>query len=162
MKPLNYPVKPDEQAYMRKRQNQNRVICQNNKAENWMAEKLSKTGYAWTRQAQWGYRLFDFWSHHLGVAVEVDGPEHHKGRDKFRDTYNFRRSGIIVLRVENFDEESAAKAIEDISKSGTWKNRRESMKIKGGKVRGEWRAADSLGDLDAFLPGLDMPKERKK
>lgn len=93
-----------------------------------MESKLSLTGRKWTRQAMWGYRLFDFWCHELGIAVEVDGPEHNQEYDVARDRYNYFRSGILVLRVRNFNEADADKAIKAIESSEAWKTRKEKLK----------------------------------
>src|SRR5262249_18630847 len=84
---------------MRVRQRQN--LQRRSKAELWMAQHLKKTGIKWKRQAIWGRRIFDFWSHALGIAIEVDGPEHRKKIDEYRDAYNLHRSGIIIIRVKN-------------------------------------------------------------
>jgi len=93
-----------------------------------MAAKLRTTPHKWTKQAMWGYRLFDFWSDELGVAVEVDGLEHNAAYDAYRDRYNWCRSAILVLRVKNFDEADAAAALEAISKAETWEERRERVR----------------------------------
>jgi len=95
-----------------------------NPNELWMKAKLDTTGLQWTRQAQWGWRLFDFWCHELGIAVEVDGPEHDQAKDAKRDAYNLKRSGILVLRVRNQNEGDAAKALADIQAACTWQERR--------------------------------------
>lgn len=93
-----------------------------------MAKKLSETRYKWTRQAMWGYRLFDFWNHELGIAVEVDGPEHDAEYDNYRDRYNYYRSALLVLRVKNFDEAEAARALGIIDCAETWAKRKEIVK----------------------------------
>lgn len=101
-----------------------------NPNENWMAAKL---GVGWTRQAVRGYRIFDFWHHGLGCAVEVDGPEHDRAYDNYRDEYVFRRSGVIVLRVRNKCEEDAKTVIATIRRLDTHKDRRAKLGILGGK-----------------------------
>lgn len=121
----------EEAEYMRTRQAQNRSSCKSSAAENWMAEKLKATGKNWTRQAQWGYRLLDFWNHELGIAVEIDGPEHNAEYDAARDKYNFLRSALVVLRVRNFNEGDASLALATIAASQTWKERK--AQIKPGK-----------------------------
>ena len=120
-----------ESEYMKLNQAKNLVACKSSKAESWMLEKLRKTPFKWTRQARWGYRLFDFWSHELGICVEVDGPEHNKEYDQIRDKYNYCRSAIVVLRVRNFNEDDASKAIKEILSSETWQERKK--RIKPGK-----------------------------
>lgn len=114
---------------MRANQVMNRA--RNVPAEDWMAAQLSTTKYCWTRQAMWGYRLFDFWCHKLGTAVEVDGPEHDIAYDNYRDRYNWCRSAIVVLRVRNFVEEDAAAALAVISQSESWPERR--SRVQPGK-----------------------------
>lgn len=114
-----------------------------------MGAHLKKTKLKWTRQAYWGFRLFDFWCHRLGVAVEVDGPEHIRERDEERDQYNFHRSGIIVIRVRNFSEPDAAACLREISKTGPWAERRAAMDITGNdrETRRQWRDSSSVGDF---------------
>lgn len=106
------------------RQNQNMVNSETNKAENWMFEKLNKGRYKFSRQRRWGYRIFDFWCHKLGIAVEVDGKEHKQEIDLERDIKEYNRSRIIVLRVKNFNEEDAKNALHYIKNSDTWNDRR--------------------------------------
>ena len=112
---------------MRSRQEQNVRCTASNPNENWLEERLSTTGYKWTRQACWGYRIFDFWCHELGIAVESDGPEHDKQYDAYRDEYNMRRSGILVLRVRNRNEEDVKNALSVIAAAERWKARRERL-----------------------------------
>lgn len=107
------------------RQNQNIVNSEKNKAENWFFEKLKKSRYKFTRQRRWGYRIFDFWCHKLGIAIEVDGPEHRTEVELIRDNKEFNRSRIVVLRVQNFNEEQAENAMHYIYNSDTWNDRRQ-------------------------------------
>ena len=106
-------------------------MAKRNPNEKWMSEKLKRTPYKWTRQAQWGYRLFDFWNHKLGIAIEVDGETHNKVYDKIRDKHNHKTSGIIVLRVRNKNEADAKKVIDYIlGVDENWNDRRIKMNIK--------------------------------
>lgn len=132
MKLLKWPINKEMSDYMRMRQDQNKAACISNSNENWMRSILeTRTELKWTRQASWGYRLFDFWNAYLGIAVEVDGKEHNHVIDSYRDEYNFKRSGIIVLRVRNRNEEDAAAAIDAIvSEVETWAQRRERLQCK--------------------------------
>lgn len=107
MKRLNWCCSPNDAAYMRQRQAENLQRAESNPNENWMANKLRNAGLTFSRQIIWGYRLFDFWNHKLRVAIEVDGAEHDAAYDNYRDEYNFRRSGIVVLRVRNRNEADA-------------------------------------------------------
>jgi very-short-patch-repair endonuclease len=138
---------------MRVRQRQN--LQRRSKAELWMAEHLSKTGVKWTRQAIWGRRIFDFWSHDLGIAIEVDGPEHKKKVDDYKDAYNLHRSGVIVIRVKNFNEDDAQMALEKILNcKENWKARRKRLGLRGsGKTlaKRKWQEAGCLDDLRADL-----------
>jgi len=143
MKRLRFPTNADQAAYMRGRQEQNRRRTTSNACENWMAAKLKATGKRFSRQTSWGYRVFDFWCAELGVAVEVDGPEHDAAYDQYRDDYNYRRSGILVLRVRNWNEGDAAEALARIAGSMTWKERRDALGLneKGRKARRRWVCA---------------------
>lgn len=152
MKQLRWPVNAEQAAYMRMRQEQNQQRSNHNPNENWFAAKLDATGRAWTRGAVWGYRVFDFWCHELGVAIEVDGPEHRPDYDAYRDEYNLRRSGIVVLRVRNRNEEDAARAIEAIGNATTWSARREALGLhaRSKKGRRKWVSGqDDLFGLDS-------------
>lgn len=131
MKPLRWPTNSEQHAYMLQRQAENLVYCKVNRNERWMMEILDRTGVKWTRQTRWGYRIFDFWSPVLGVAVEVDGLEHDPAYDAHRDEYNFRRSAVVVLRVRNRNEEDAEFVLRMISKLGPWKDRRIELGIDG-------------------------------
>lgn len=101
---------------MRERKAQNVAQAEGNAAEEWMQRLLATTHRRWTRQAIWGHRIFDFWSAELGAAVEVDGWSHDADYDAYRDEYNFRRSGIVVLRVPNFDRRGAVLALSRIAR----------------------------------------------
>jgi len=129
-KPMNYPWNAEQAAHMKMRQKQNLEISLRNPNEHWMADKLSQTNVKWSRQSQRGFRIFDFWCHTLGIAVEVDGPEHNKRYDAFRDSENLRVSGIVVLRVRNRNERDAKKALDFISRAETWNERRARMGLK--------------------------------
>jgi very-short-patch-repair endonuclease len=137
MKPLRWQKDRESSTYMRKRTAENRARSKSNACENWMAEKLKGSGFKFSRQVSWGFRVFDFWCAALGIAVEVDGPEHDAKYDAHRDEYNYRRSGIVVLRVRNWIEEDAAAALTKIAKAVTWKERRDALGLnsKGGRRR---------------------------
>jgi very-short-patch-repair endonuclease len=124
-----WPTTAEHAAHMRMRQEQNREQCKLSRAEEWMRGKLKITGLKWTRQAQSGVRLFDFWNHALGIAVEVDGPEHDSARDAARDYAVYASRGIVVLRVRNFDEHDAALAVAAISGAMTWNQRRATLAL---------------------------------
>lgn len=99
MKELRNIVCTEDTLYMNRMKNLNLDIAKNNSNENLVWDKLDKS--AWSRQAIKGFRIFDFWCHSKGCAIEVDGVEHDRDYDNYRDEYNFRRSGIVVLRVRN-------------------------------------------------------------
>ena len=132
---MRWIVRRDQAEYMRKRQSQNQKKTV--EAEVWAKQRLKQTNRNWTQQAIWGCRLFDFWCHELGIAVEIDGLTHDKNYDKARDEYNFFRSGIIVLRVPNYDEQSMDAAIQAIANADTWQVRKLKMREKYGLQEGE-------------------------
>jgi very-short-patch-repair endonuclease len=150
MKPLKFPTKKEESEYMRERKAQNRARIPWLKAERWFLETYlanlsAEPRNKFSRQASWGYRLFDFWFHDRGVVIEVDGPEHNKGYDAYRDKYNFLRSGIIVLRVRNFNAPDAERAIGELSKECSWEDRRRAMGLLTSEAsrRGRRELADN-------------------
>ena len=127
MKPLRWVTSREAHAYMRERAEQNKALSKNNPNEQWAKARLDNTPHKWTAQAQWGYRIFDFWCARLGVAVEIDGREHDPEYDAYRDEYNFRRSAVVVLRVRNRNESDMQRVIQALGKISTWADRRESM-----------------------------------
>ncbi|MGI4873243.1 MAG: DUF559 domain-containing protein [Janthinobacterium lividum] len=127
---MRWPTTKDESDYLRVRQEQNIVRSANNPNENWAKGHLESLGIKWSRQALWGYRIFDFWNATLGIAVEIDGLEHNKDYDASRDAYNFDVSGIVVLRVRNQNMEDMAAALLQIGHSCYWWQRRESLGLK--------------------------------
>jgi very-short-patch-repair endonuclease len=127
---MRWVVRSDQAKYMRERQDQN--LKKQVPAEIWAAEKLKATNRKWVRQAIWGCRLFDFWCHELGIAVEIDGLTHDKDYDRARDQYNYYRSGIVVLRVPNFDELAMQNALDMISQADSWAARKLQMRQEFG------------------------------
>jgi len=132
------PADAEQHAHMTMRQNQNLVKSKFSLAETWASESLARTGLRWTRQAQWGWRLYDFWNHELGIAVEVDGPEHNERRDQIRDEDNWVTSRIVVLRVPNFNEESLNWVLKAIASSDTWNQRRVDAGMKPVRGAGDY------------------------
>jgi very-short-patch-repair endonuclease len=127
---MRWVTRSDQAKYMRERQVQNRdrVV----RAEDWAAGHLRTTGKKWTRQAIWGCRLFDFWCAELGIAIEIDGLTHDKNYDASRDQYNYFRSGILVLRIPNFDEIVMAKVLKEVAAAETWQERKTKLRIEHG------------------------------
>jgi very-short-patch-repair endonuclease len=115
---------------MRKRKAQNLVNCESSTAESTVFNALQQTNYKWSRQATWGWRIFDFWNHTLGIAVEVDGPEHDSIHDAENDAKNWKTSRIKVLRIRNYNSEDLQKVLDEINKSDTWNKRRTEAGLK--------------------------------
>ncbi len=128
----NWPTTQRAHSHMevRQRQNRGRRVT----AEDWMAMHLRRTPYRWTRQAQWGFRLFDFWCRDIGVAVEVDGPNHDAVRDAESDAKMMSRSGILVLRVRNWNIGDLSLALETLQVAMPWNARRRALGLKPLKV----------------------------
>lgn len=127
----DWTVTSKEHAYMEMRQNQNIKNSMNNPNENWMDEQLKRNSiFKFKRQKRWGFRIFDFWCHYLGIAIEVDGKEHNQTQDKISDQKEFERSRIIVLRVRNGNESDAIKAISYLNLSESWNERRTAAGMK--------------------------------
>lgn len=125
-KPLKWPTCKEQSDYMRQRQQENLQRSLTNCNENWMAQLLKprRVKEHWERQYRWGYRIYDFFSMKLGIAIEVDGPEHDKNYDTFRDVHNFLRSGVVVLRVRNKNEDDAQAVLRFVEVSSTRLERR--------------------------------------
>ena len=124
------PSNHREASHMKMRQVQNIEQSRYSRAEAWAADKLDSTGLKWTRQSIRGWRVFDFWNHRLGIAVEIDGKEHDPIKDARNDANNWKVSRIVVIRVKNFDEDDMDKALKEIAESKTWNERREEAGMK--------------------------------
>jgi len=132
MKKLKFPTTTEERKYINNMQQQNKKMSKENKNEN-KADRLLKKylpDVKFSRQSRWGYRIFDFWSAKYGIAIELDGSEHNPNYDYYRDEYNFRRSGILVLRMKNSHIDKGIKEIADIFFNfKEWKDRRLTLGI---------------------------------
>ncbi len=118
-KSANWPTNQAQHAYMKMRQVQNRG--KRNANEEWVAAEL---GVGWTRQAIWGYRIFDFWNDTLGVAIEVDGSSHDREWDAASDARHAKRSAIIVFRIPNGDQDALDAVLEQLKTIEPWLERR--------------------------------------
>lgn len=129
---MRHTTNSQQHAYMKARQAQN--LARFSPAEEWAAKRIRKTGGKWTRQAIWGCRIFDFFSIKRGIAVEIDGPEHldKADYDAARDKYNYFRSGILVLRVRNFNEADLDAALCEINRGELRKDRRKRVRREVG------------------------------
>ena len=127
---MKHPTNKEQHLYLkiRKEENYKRSVC--NKAENIACSILKTSKFKCTRQAVWGYRIFDFWCHKLGVAIEVDGSSHDnkKEYDLFRDNRVMEKSGIIVYRVKNYDVDGLRTIMTKIDQSKeSWNDRRKNI-----------------------------------
>lgn len=119
-----WPVNKKLTDHMLMRQLQHRAKGMT-KAETWFFENfLMKTQVKWNKQCAWGFRLFDFWNHRLGVAIEVDGPEHNEETDLIEDFKEWERSRIITIRVRNFNRDDATYCMEKLPLVEPWDARR--------------------------------------
>lgn len=125
-----WPTNKKESDYMKMRQGQNVIKSKKNENEQWFELKLKNCKHRFSKQKRWGYRIFDFWCHELGLAVEIDGPEHNIVLDNEKDQIEFKRSRIIVLRVRNLNETDAYRALKYISYSESWNERRLAAGMK--------------------------------
>lgn len=160
-KPLRWPTCQEQSQYMMARKKENLERSLANPNENWMAEFLQsrKARGRWIRQYQWGYRIFDFFNIKLGVAIEVDGPEHDEMYDRYRDVYNFLRSGIVVLRVRNKNVADAKRAIRFITLCDTRGERRRKIALSVPERKDlliRWKKGLFYGDrllIDTIIAG---------
>ena len=130
-----WPVNKELTDHMLMRQLQHREKGLT-KAEEWFFKYyLSKTNLKWNKQCRWGFRLFDFWNHHLGLAVEVDGPEHNTETDLIGDFKEWERSRIITIRVRNFNKDDARYFLERLPRIEPWNDRRVAAGFIGVKAK---------------------------
>lgn len=132
-----YTITSEHHEHMAKRQKERRVNGMT-MSEKWFIDKIAPlTGHKWTHEARWGFRLFDFWNSNLGLAVEIDGPEHDASLDSFRDKKEWERSRILIFRIRNENKEDAARFLEFIKSCQSWNERRlkDSFKpVRGGDL----------------------------
>lgn len=130
-RPLRWPTRAEEAAYLKGRREENLARSVKNPNENWMANRLSelRCSGTWRRQRPWGYRIFDFFDSSRGVAIEVDGREHDSRYDSYRDVHNFLRSGIVVLRVRNRNDDDARSAVDAANRLCPWRTRRRRLGV---------------------------------
>lgn len=142
---MRWVTNKEQHAYMKIRRAENLEFAKQSRAENWAASKLMRLGMGCERQKIWGCRLFDFYFPVKGIAVEIDGPEHDADYDAIRDAYNLARSGILVLRVKNFDDTALSEVVGQIKASPNFKKRKELLGLKGksGKQRLAMAGVDS-------------------
>lgn len=141
-----WPVNKELQAHMAMRKKQH-IDKGMTKAEKWFFTEIAVfTPYKWTTQARWGFRLFDFWCHYLGCAVEIDGIEHDPVKDKERDSKEWDRSRIVILRIRKFNVHDSRIFLENIKQISPWNDRRRNAKMK------EILNAGKQVDLDADRP----------
>lgn len=127
----NWPITEEQRQRVAKFQRMNKANCKKNVCENIVHAKLKEAGYQFKRQRRWGFRIFDFWCHRLGLAIEVDGKNHNPIFDKKRDDQDFKRSAILVYRIKN-EHVYNALAIEEllrkIKHTSAWNSRRQLLK----------------------------------
>lgn len=115
----------------RMRENQKKAKPNPVPAEIHAKKIIEEYGIKFSTQAIWQSRIFDFWFSGKGIAIEIDGPSHKESGQAFKDMVTDKHfyaiSGIIVIRVANFDDNSLRKAMETICNSCTWKDRRETL-----------------------------------
>lgn len=147
MKKLPFPTNKIASEAMRKQQAAALETCDKDPGEAWVRSKLWAIDWAWTRKAIWGCRLFDFWYPTLGIAVQVDKEGQDDEAEAYADEYNYRRSSILVLRVEPFNEDDMNRALEALKIAELWKERRA-------------RLGNLIGD--AHPPAAKKTKKAKK
>lgn len=147
MKPLRWVTEAKEAEYMRRMRDINLERSLSNVNENWMADKL----HGWSRQAIKGFRIFDLWNHDLLCAVEVDGPEHDRAYDNYRDEYNYRRSGILVFRVRNKVESDAEHVLACIDRLTSGITRKHDMGIMGSTKEAKRKLSSQPYDPDRLM-----------
>lgn len=140
---MRWVVNREQADYMKKLQNEARVLSMSNQGENWADGILRTSCLHWTRKTIWGCRLFDFWNARKGVAIELDGPKPDAGDEE--DRHARERSGIAVFRVKSFDESQLRLVMSKAESLEDWGIRRERLgipsKLKGKnlpKAHGNW------------------------
>jgi very-short-patch-repair endonuclease len=120
---------------LRKSQHLNKFVS----AEEWATLHIKVSGERYSRQAIWQSRLFDFWFSVKGIAIEIDGESHNSFKQSFKDSVTdkhfYELSGIIVVRVKNYNINELNNAISFVKNSCSWKERRKQMGIENSKQR---------------------------
>ena len=150
MRKLRFPTTKKEHEMLNARKEDLLSRSSFSKAENHALEIIKSYGLNPSRQAIWGYRLYDFWFHDKGIAIEIDGIEHDKVYDEYRDKYNYLRSGILVYRSTNFDSDRIHGVCKSIINDSSWIDRKKIMVIHGDgkKSRRKLIDDDDLGSRE--------------
>lgn len=105
MKELNIATTEEELDRLKEFRAKNLSFALSNPNENEIYKKLpvefAGKPIKWERQYIFGYRILDFYCPEMKIAVEVDGEEHDREYDNYRDEYLFRVYGVPTLRVRN-------------------------------------------------------------
>ncbi len=89
----------------------------------------------------YGFRRFDFFIPKLKTVIEIDGRYHKtiemRKKDRDNDDYLFRRRGIKVFRVNNFDSRKMSLVCEQIEQElkRFYTNNTDKLKIKKVKTK---------------------------
>ena len=143
-------VNKEQANYMRRQQNEAKVLSMSNESANWADGILRTSSLQWTRKAIWGCRLFDFWNAKKGVAVELDGPKPDAGDEE--NLHARERSGIAVYRLKSFDEAHLRSVMSEAEHLEDWAVRRDRLGITSKskrknlpKAHGNWVPPSSDG-----------------
>lgn len=113
---------PELAAELQAKQELARRRCANDPEELQVLRELESTGYRWARKAILWHRLLDFWNAELGIVVQIDRARQDDADEAYWDEYAYRRSSILVLRIDN--RKDLDEAVETIKTAELWNDRR--------------------------------------
>lgn len=91
------------------------------RGESWIRGRLLATGLPWTRQPM------RFWQRTLGIAVQLESADRDRHDDAASDRAELFHRGVMVIRVEEFNDEQAEEAIRAIRFAESWNSRRRAV-----------------------------------
>lgn len=122
--------------------------------EVWARRKLFLTRMLWKGRCQWGYHRLELMCPQVGLAVSIDEPNDDEETLAEKDVYdehNFRRSGLIILRVKRGDGPAIKKVIELAAKLDSWENRRNCFDLSKCKGKILTRYPARIHMLEEYL-----------
>lgn len=92
-------------------------------AEKWISRHLGPTPYRIGWRCTWAAYAFRYWLLELGVAIDFTTDDR---RELNEDERRWRKSGVVTLRVEPFDDAAGRALVAFLAAVEPWEDRKGS------------------------------------
>lgn len=163
MKSLTWPTKKEESEFVRTLRNQKINKAKGNSYVLSIIPLFEKNLLMWTQHAIWGFRVYDFLCSEKGVVIQIQESEEDYEENIHGDEYHFRRSGLVVLRLNRDDDTSILDSYFSVADMlNSWQERKYILRLDA-TTRKERRWLSSKPDFPYMLPDyLKHIKEGKE